>query len=272
MTFREKLARAAAKNRSLLCVGLDPEPERLPVHDAAAFLGAIVEATSDLVCAYKPNLAFFEQMGEEGHRTLRAVMRAIPDDIPVIGDAKRGDIGNTARAYARALFDDLGLDAATVNPYLGEDAVTPFLEYADRGVFIVCRTSNPGARDLQDLAVEFEGGSRPLYEVVAELAARWNTRGNAGLVAGATYPGELRRLRELCPELPFLMPGIGAQEGDLKAAVAAGLDAEGGGLIVAASRAVLYASTGPDFAAAARREAQTLRDAIEEQRRAMAGS
>lgn len=270
MTFQEKLLRASERNRSLLCVGLDPDPARLANVDIASYLCEIVAATSDLVCAYKPNLAFYEQMGEAGHAVLRTVLKAIPDDIPVIGDAKRGDIGNTAEAYARALFDDLGLDAATVNPYLGGDAVEPFLKYADRGVIIVCRTSNPGARDLQDLPVMFEGASRPLYEVVAELANRWNDRGNVGLVAGATYPEELRRLRELCPEMPFLVPGVGAQQGELAAAVQAGLDARRGGLIVAASRAVLYASSGADFAEAARRAAELLRDAIEEQRHAKA--
>lgn len=268
MNFREKLADAAQTNRSLLCVGLDPDPARLPGNDVAAFLCAIVEATSDLVCAYKPNLAFYERMSEAGYAALRAVLKAIPKHIPVIGDAKRGDIAHTAQAYARALFDELGFDAATVNPYLGSDAVAPFVERADRGVFIVCRTSNPGARDLQDLPVAGEGGPRPLYQAVAELAKRWNTRGNVGLVVGATYPDDMRDLRQLCPELPFLVPGIGSQEGELARAVRAGLDAKGGGIIINASRAVLYASEGADFTQAARREAQALRDAIEEHRRA----
>ncbi len=267
MTFREKLTNAAQANRSLLCIGLDPDPARLPISDATTFLRAIVEATSDLVCAYKPNMAFYERMGEAGYATLRAVLEAIPDHIPVIGDAKRGDVPHTAQAYAEALFDELGFDAVTVNPYLGGDSVAPFLERADRGVFIVCRNSNPGAGELQDLPVVAEEGSRPLYEVVAKLAQGWNSRGNVGLVVGATYPNELRRLRELCPELPFLLPGIGSQEGDLAQAVRAGLDASGGGIIVSASRSVLYASSGSDFAPAARRAAETLRDAIEEQRR-----
>ena len=266
MTFREKLASAAQANHSLLCVGLDPDPARSGGDDAARFLCAIVEATSDLVCAYKPNLAFYEQLGEAGYAALRAVLQAIPDDIPVIGDAKRGDIANSAQAYARALFDELGFDAVTVNPYLGGDAVAPFLERAERGVFIVCRTSNPGARDLQDLPVTGEGGSRPLYQAVAELAMRWNRRSNVGLVVGATYPDELGRLRQLCPELPFLVPGIGAQEGELARAVRAGLDDQGAGIIVNASRAVLYAAEGADFAPAARRAAQALRAAIEEHR------
>ena len=263
MGFAEKLAHASETNRSLLCVGLDPDPERIPGGDAAAFLRAVVEATSDLVCAYKPNLAFYEQSGEQGYASLRAVLEAIPDGIPVIGDAKRGDISNTAAAYARALFDQIGFAAVTVNPYLGGDAVAPFVERADRGVLIVCRTSNPGARDLQDLQVSGDGPPRPLYRAVAELAKTWNTRGNVGLVVGATYPAELRELRALCPEMPFLVPGIGPQDGALEDAVRAGLDANGGGIVVNASRAVLYASPGRDFAAAARREAIALRDAIE---------
>ena len=273
MRFREKLNSAAQKNSSLLCVGLDPDPARMAGVDAASFLCAIVEATSDLVCAYKPNLAFYEQMGEAGYAALRAVLRAIPDHIPVLADAKRGDIGHTAAAYASALFDEWGFDAATVNPYLGGDAIEPFVEYADRGIFIVCRTSNPGARDLQDLIVSGSGNPRPLYQAVAELAKEWNSRGNVGLVTGATYPDELGELRQLCPEMPFLVPGVGAQAGDLAKAVRAGLDADGGGILVNASRKVLYASQesgqGADFAEAARREALAIRDAIESERSAV---
>lgn len=266
MSFREKLARATERNRSLLCVGLDPDRDRLAGKDVAQYLCAIVEATRDVVCAYKPNLAFYEQLGETGYAALRAVLRAIPDDIPTIADAKRGDVGHTASAYARAIFDELGFDAATVNPYLGGDSVEPFIERADRGVLIVCRTSNPGARDLQDLRVATNAGTRPLYQAVAELAKGWNTYGNIGLVTGATYPDEMRELRELCPEMPFLVPGVGAQEGELGRAVRAGLDERGGGLIINASRSILYASDGADFAQAARRAAEALRDGIEEQR------
>lgn len=269
MTFRERLARAAQTNGSLLCVGLDPDPERLRPERVADFLRTIIEATSDLVCAYKPNLAFYEQFGEAGQRALRQVLEAVPGHIPVIADAKRGDVAHTAAAYARALFDELGADAATVNPYLGEDAVAPFVERADRGVFIVCRTSNPGARDVQDLQVAGEDGQRPLYEAIAELAQQWNRNGNVGLVVGATYPEEMRRLRELCPELPFLVPGIGPQEGELERAVRAGLDASGAGIIVNASRKVLYAGEGPGAAQAARREAVALRDEIERCRQAL---
>jgi len=274
MRFFDKLERAARKNGSLLCVGLDPDPALMPVDDAcppearvAAFNRAIIEATRDYVCAYKPNLAFYEALGEKGYAALRETLAAIPADIPVIGDAKRGDIGNTAKAYARALFDELGFDAATVNPYLGGDAVEPFLERQEKAAFILCRTSNPGARDLQDLAVTDGDGTRPLFEVVAEMAARWNTRGNVGLVVGATYPDELRRVRQLCPDMTFLVPGVGAQGGDLAAVMANGLDAKGGGLIINVSRQVLYASKGADFAQAAGEAARRLRDDIEAARR-----
>ena len=266
MTFREKLVNAAQRNGSLLCVGLDPDPIRLHATDVTNFLCSIIEATSDLVCAYKPNLAFYEQMGEDGYPSLRAVLAAIPEDIPVIADAKRGDIGHTAEAYARAIFDELGFDAATVSPYLGGDSVEPFLVREDKAAFIVCRTSNAGAGDFQDLSVDFEGERRPLYEVVAERARAWNTRGNVGLVAGATYPSELARLRELCPDMFFLVPGVGAQEGDLGAAVRAGLDADNAGIIVNASRQVLYDHEGGRSAESARREALSLRDAIERER------
>jgi orotidine-5'-phosphate decarboxylase len=266
--FRQELARAVAANRSLLCVGLDPDPAHVPLAEIPTYLRAVIEATSDLVCAYKPNLAFYEQLGEAGYAALRAVLQAVPDGIPVIADAKRGDVEHTARAYARAIFDELGFDAVTVNPYLGGDAVAPFVEREDRGIFIVCRNSNPGARDLQDLPVAVEGGVRPVFEMVAELARRWNTRGNVGLVAGATYPDDLARLRELCPDMPFLLPGIGAQQGDLERAVRAGIDAQGAGIIVSASRAVLYAEDGPGFAQAARRQAKALREAVERHRQA----
>ena len=267
MRFFEKLERAARKNGSLLCVGLDPDPALMPVDDVAGFNRAIIAATSDYVCAYKPNLAFYEALGEKGYAALSETLAAIPDDIPTIGDAKRGDIGNTAKAYASALFDELGFDAATVNPYLGGDAVEPFLEREEKAAFVLCRTSNPGARDLQDLAVSDGGTSRPLFEVVAEMAARWNARGNVGLVVGATYPEELRRVRQICPEMTFLVPGVGAQGGDLAAVMANGLDAKGGGLIINVSRQVLYASKGADFAEAAGEAARRLRDDIEAERR-----
>jgi orotidine-5'-phosphate decarboxylase len=277
MTFREKLEAAWARSNSLLCVGLDPEPALLPdgfgPDDVAAFNRAIIEATADLVCAYKPNVAFYEGLGpERGYAALRETLAAIPPHIITLADAKRGDVEHTARAYARALFDDLGFDSATVNAYLGRDSVEPWIERGEHGAFVVTRTSNPGAPDLQDLPVQTEGGARPLYEIVAERARSWDTRRNVGLVTGATYPEEMRRLRELCPDMPFLVPGIGPQAGSLEAAVRAGLDARGQGLVVSASRGVTYASRGADFAAAARREALRLRDEINVVRRQLAAA
>ena len=272
MSFKSKYEAAVEANDSLLAVGLDPDPELLPPGaDAVEFLTAIVEATSDLVCCYKPNAAFFEALGLDGFAKLRAVLDAVPPAIPVLLDAKRGDIGNTARFYAQAIFEQLGVDAVTLNPYLGEDALTPFFEYEDRHSFVLCRTSNPSAVDLQDLAAG-EGG-RPLYEHVALLANGWNRHDNVGLVVGATYPQEAARIRELAPDLIQLVPGVGAQDGDIAAAVRACTDAAGGGVIINASRGVLYAgrdSAGRDdgdgdiasYAKAAREAAIRLRDAI----------
>ena len=265
MTFREQLRAASARNRSFLCIGLDPQLERLPVPDVLTFTRAIIEATSDLVCAYKPQSAFFEAMGSEGWAALRDTIRAVPADIPVILDVKRGDVAHTAEAYAEACFDVLGAHAVTISPYLGGDSVAPFLARPDRASFILCRTSNPGASDLQDLRVHSPDGGEPepLYLRVATLARQWEAgRGNVGLVVGATYPHELASVRERCPDLPLLIPGVGTQGGDLGASVAAGLDATSSGIVINASRSVIYASSGADFATAARAEAQRLRDAI----------
>ena len=196
MTFEEKLQSAVTRNNSLLCVGLDTDPAKLPAGlDVAGFNRAVIDATCDLVCAYKPNLAFYEVGGREGLKALEETLSHIPDGIPTIGDAKRGDIGNTATYYARALFHSLGFDAATVSPYLGFDSVEPFTRYSDRGVFLLCRTSNRSARDFQDLVAD----GRPLYEHAALKALEWNTHGNIGLVVGATYPDELGRIRRMCP-------------------------------------------------------------------------
>ncbi len=272
-SFRAKYEAAAAAHDSLLCVGLDPDPDRIPAGvTPAAFLAAIVEATADLVCCYKPNAAFFESRGPAGVEELRALIAGIPDDVPVLLDAKRGDVGHAATHYARAVFEQLGADAVTVSPYLGRDAVEPFLAYEDRHSFVLCRTSNAGAGDFQDLVVTAPDApdgapGRPLYLEVAERASEWNTRGNVGLVVGATYPEEARAVRALCPDLLVLMPGVGAQEGALEDAVRAARDAAGGGLLMNASRSVLYASAGADFASAARREAERLRDAINVARR-----
>jgi len=273
MGFLEKLLKAARTNGSLLCVGLDPDPELMPAGmGVLEFNRAIVDATSDLVCAYKPNLAFYEALGTKGLSALEKTVTYIPDAIPVIGDAKRGDIGSTARAYARALFETLGFDAATVNPYMGYDSLEPFIEYREKGVFILCRTSNAGSVDFQDLVLSgksagVEGGERPLFEVVALRAREWNALGNVGLVVGATYPQELRRVRQLCPQMPLLIPGIGAQGGDPASAVRYGVDARGEKAIISSSRQIIYAylgegGKGGDFAAAARGAALKLRDEI----------
>jgi orotidine-5'-phosphate decarboxylase len=244
----------------------------MPEKDVAAFNRAIIEATADLACCYKPNLAFYEAMGPPGLEVLQRTVEAVPERLLVIADAKRGDIASTADAYARALFDVYGFDAATVNPYLGTDSLTPFLERPDKGVFILCRTSNAGGADLQALTVSGDSPSaegHPLYETVAKLARdRWNGNGNVGLVVGATFPEELGRIRELCPRLPFLLPGVGAQGADVAAAVRNALDEDGGGFIINSSRQILYASTGRDYAQAARRAAEALRDEINRAREA----
>lgn len=265
--FLEKLTSAARRNDSLLCVGLDPDPSLMPIDDVAEFNRQIVEATADQVCAFKPNLAFYEALGERGWEVLRRTLDAIPRYIPVIADAKRGDIGNTSAAYAHAIFDVLGCDAMTANPYGGHDAMAPFLEYEDRGVFIWCRSSNPSASDFQDLEVDYEAQKRPLWQVVALLARRWNEAGNVGIVMGATYPEQLRVARELCPDMPILIPGVGAQDGNLAESVRAGIDALGGGAIISASRGVLYASRDSDFALAARSAAIRLREEINRHRK-----
>jgi orotidine-5'-phosphate decarboxylase len=263
MNFVEKLEKATLKNNSLVCVGLDTDPrlipEKMSVYD---FNRAIIEATSDLVSAYKPNFAFYEAMGDEGMETLKRTIKAVPSHIPVIGDAKRGDIGNTSKAYAQALFDIMGLDAATVNPYLGLDAVEPFLQYRDKGIIILSRTSNASAKDFQSLLCESPRGLRPLYQIVADKAEEWNTGGNVGLVVGATYPEELKIIRREHPEMPLLIPGIGAQGGEIESTVKFGVSPDGDKAIINSSRGILYASKGKDFAEAARKAALTLRDEI----------
>ena len=258
MGFTDRLVSISRKNKSWLCIGLDPDPDLMPEVDVLRFNKAIIDATSDLVCAYKPNLAFYEALGTEGFSILEKTVTHIPDGIPVIADAKRSDIGHTARAYAKALFSVLGFDAATVNPYLGLDSIEPFLSYQDRGVFVLCRTSNPGAADFQSL----QTGGRPLYEVVARKAREWNTHGNIGLVVGATSPQELRRVRSVCPNMCLLIPGVGAQGGDLASAVSHGRDAWDEKAIINVSRQILYASKGGDFAEAARAVAEDIRKQI----------
>lgn len=267
-SFRARLAATWARSDSLVCIGLDPEIERFPRQVAEhpspifQFNKAIIDATADLVCAYKPQFAHYAAYEAEDQleRTIEYIHRAYPG-VPVILDSKRGDIGNTAERYAIEAFERYGADAVTVNPYLGGDSLEPFLRREDRGVVVLCRTSNPGARDLQDLTVGDDG--RRLYHVVAEMAAsRWNTRRNCLLVVGATYPAELAQIRRIVGDMPLLVPGVGAQGGDVAQVVRNGQTADGTGLLVSSSRAILYASAGEDFAAAARAAALSLRDQI----------
>jgi len=265
MNFLDKLARAIEKNRSLLCVGLDPDPTLIPEGVGIfEFNKAIIDVTADLVCAYKPNIAFYEALGSEGLDDLKSTRDYIPDDIPVIIDAKRNDIGNTARAYARSLFDYYNFDAATVNPYLGLDSLEPFIEYQERGLFVLCRTSNAGATDFQSLSFRTGDGDMALFEIVAAKVNEWNKRGNLGLVVGATYPEELKLLRRRYPEMPFLIPGVGTQGGDVSRVVELGVDAAHRRTIINSSRQIIYASRGEDFARAAGQAARELRDKINE--------
>ena len=269
MTFTAQLAAAWQRNDSLVCVGLDPEPERLPVTlrgdpDAIfSFCAAIVDATADLVCCFKPQIAHFAAVGAED--ALVRLIAHIHDrhpGVPVILDAKRGDIGSTATRYAQEAFDRYAADAVTVNPYLGRDSVQPFLDRADKGVVLLCRTSNPGARDLQDLVVADGSGQRLYQHVAATVAREWNANGNCLLVVGATYPQELADVRQRVGDMPLLVPGVGAQGGDVEAVVRHGKTAAGSGLLISSSRAILYAGSGADFAIAARGAARALRDAI----------
>ncbi|WP_300615021.1 orotidine-5'-phosphate decarboxylase [Dokdonella sp.] len=276
MTFMQSLRTAWERNDSLVCVGLDPEPSKFPAHvrdtpDAIfAFCRAIVDATADLVCAFKPQIAHFAAHGAEA--TLERLIAHIHGEhpgVPVILDAKRGDIGSTAQHYATEAFDRYGADAVTVNPYLGRDSVQPFLDRADKGVILLCRTSNPGSRDLQELVVsDRDDGDRKLYQHVAEIVARdWNTNGNCALVVGATWPEELADVRRRAGDLPLLVPGIGAQGGDVEAVVKNGRTADGTGLMISSSRAILYASNGEDYADAARNAASALREEVNRCRR-----
>jgi orotidine-5'-phosphate decarboxylase len=263
MAFHEQLRRAWTASGSMLCVGLDPDPARLPdvvrgsVFD---FCAAIVDATADTVCAFKPQIAYFAALGAEAE--LERLCAHIRDRHPgalLVLDAKRGDIGSTAEQYAHEAFDRYGAHVVTVNPYLGTDSVEPFLRHPDGGVFVLCRTSNPGSGDFQSLVVDDE----PLYlHVARRVAGEWNELGDCGLVVGATYPDELRQVRAAVGDLPLLVPGVGAQGGDIEATVAAGQDSSGFGMVINSSRAILYASHDSDFAAAARAEAEATRNAI----------
>jgi orotidine-5'-phosphate decarboxylase len=258
MGWHDRLGAAWAASESMLCVGLDPDPDRLPSASIERFCTAIVDATADLVCAFKPQFAHFAAMRAETQlESVCSYIRSEHPDVVLILDAKRGDIASTAAFYAREAFDRYGADAVTVNPYLGTDAATPFLERG--GVLALCRTSNPGSGDVQDLGVE----GMPLYQRVAEMVAtRWSAIGECGLVVGATFPAQLAEVRAIASDLPILVPGVGTQQGDVAAAVRAGATGHGTGLIVNSSRAILYASSGDDFADAARAVALKTRDAI----------
>ena len=258
-TFQEKLKLVSNRNQSLLCVGLDIDLSLLPPVDPLEFCKEIIDATNEFVCCYKPNLAFFESMGLAGWRLLENIVKIIPSGIPIIGDAKRGDIGSTAEAYAKALFEVFGFDAVTVNPYMGGDSLEPFLSYKNKGIFILCKTSNKGSKDLQDLVTET---GKPVYVVVAEHSKRWNSNGNVGLVVGATYSEELKIVRDCCPYMPILIPGVGAQGGSLSAAVEFGTDGLGRNAIINSSRRILYGSSGDDFGNQAKIAAQSVRDEI----------
>jgi orotidine-5'-phosphate decarboxylase len=268
VTFIEQLTAAWAASDSLLCVGLDPDIERLPAHlrgqpDAVfQFCRAIIDSTADLVCAFKPQIAYFAALrAEDQLEDLCRHVRSRYPHIPLILDAKRGDIGATAEQYAREAFERYDATAVTVNPYMGFDSVAPYLERSERGTIVLCRTSNPGGSDLQFL----ESGGTPLYLHVARMVAqRWNTNGQCALVVGATFPQELARVRAEVGDMPLLVPGIGAQGGDVAATVAAGRTANGAGMMINSSRAILYAKAGEgeDFAQAARRAAVETRDAI----------
>jgi len=264
MTFTQRLSDIQIQQKSLLCIGLDVDLEKIPEHLKSSsnpvleFNRQLIEATHDLVCAYKPNLAFYEAMGERGLTALRETLKLIPKSVLTIGDGKRGDIGNTAERYAKSLFDDFGFDSVTVNPYMGFDSVEPFLTNPEKGVFILALTSNSGSKDFQRLKV----GTKPLYEKVVLTAKKWNTKQNIGLVVGATHPKELQRVRKIVPDMPILIPGVGKQGGDLKSVIRYGCTKQGHLAVINASRSIIYASSGKDFAEAARAEAKKMVEEI----------
>ena len=265
-----QMRRAQEAAGKFLCIGLDPDIEKIPEsarrdsvrESIVAFNRAVIDATADIAGSYKPNSAFYEAHGDEGWQALRETIfyiREAAPDLPVILDAKRGDIGNTNDGYAAMAFEHLAADAITVHPYMGRESLSPFLAREDKGIFVLCRTSNAGAGEFQDAKI----GGEELYKLVARsVAGEWNAKGNCGLVAGATYPDELRAVRALAPGIPILVPGIGAQSGDLEKSVAAGKDEKGAGIVIAAGRAIIYASAGRDFAEAARKKSQEFHGAI----------
>lgn len=275
VTFADRAERRMREADSLVCVGLDPALDRLPdayprtIESLVRFCQAIVEATAPYVAAFKPNLGFFTALGRPGPEALWAVRQAIPDDVPVILDCKVGDVSETARAYAHGWFGEFAFDAVTVSPYLGEDAIAPFLKYEEKGIFILCKTSNPGSGDLQDLVVE---NGEPLYLNVAGRCSGWEAAypASVGLVVGATYPEQLQLVRQRVGDQIILVPGFGAQGGAMEASVTAGLNERGTGLLCSSSRAIMHASSGPDFAEAAASAAQRMRDDLNGVRSALA--
>jgi len=266
MKFNDKLREVFRKKDSLLAIGLDADLEKLPPFlmdfesPITEFNKSIINATSDLACAYKINTAFYEQFGIQGVRSMKKTIELIPEDVLIILDGKRADIGHSSEKYAKALFRELHADAVTVNPYLGYDSVAPFIEDETKGIFLLCLTSNAGARDFQYLKTE--NGST-LFERVAEKAVSWNTNNNVGLVVGGTQADELEKIRKLAPELPILLPGIGAQGGNLEKSLESGCDKNGEGIIVTVSRSILYASDDDlEFASKSREVAQDMKDQI----------
>lgn len=264
MSALNKLNASMEKKKSMLCVGLDIDAKRVPkccgesVGGMAHFALKIIEATSDIVAAYKPNIAFYEALGPEGMSLLKLICSRIPDDIVIILDAKRGDIGNSGEFYAHAAFEIYGADWITVHPYMGYDSLRPFLSYRDKGAFILCLTSNPGSRDFQRLEVN----TKPLYMHVAQKVASWNKEDNCGLVVGATHPEQLLEIRQASEDMPLLIPGVGAQGGDLEKAVQNGTDGFKKPAIINVSRSVLYASAEDDFDRAARAAVEKLNGEI----------
>ena len=273
MDIIEKLNKRIDKANSLVCVGLDSAMEKIPSHlqneryPQFAFNKAIIDATADLVCVYKPNSAFYEARGTAGMKELKMTFDYIHDTFPeivTIMDAKRADIGNTNEGYVQYIFDYLGSDSVTIHPYLGKEALLPFLNRKDKGCIILCRTSNPGAGEFQDLLVQ----NKPLYlQVAARIAREWNMNNNCMLVVGATYPEEIKKVRSLVEDMPLLVPGIGAQGGDVEKTIQAGMDSQKRGMIINSSRGIIFASKGEDFAKKARQETKKLRDEINKYRK-----
>ena len=264
MTFNKRLNKVCATKNSLVCVGLDVDLKKVPQfilnkkEPQVYFSQAIIDTTVEFAAAYKINTAFFEAYGAEGWEAMTKIVRYLPDDVIKIADAKRGDIGNTSKMYAQAFFENLNFDAITINPYLGSDSIAPFLENEEKGAFVLCHTTNKGAQDFQ----KFSNGKKALFELVAEQVQKWNTHNNCGLVVGATYPDEMKHVRSLAPELPFLVPGLGAQGGDFDLAVQYAIDENGFGAIFNFSRSILYSSSEKNFADVAGRTTQNMKNDI----------